>query len=81
MNGKMEADGGRMAWELLVRPSLEHATEGWLTGRQTAHKKLESVQMRVEKSLLGASNTVAGVLGDKVEEIGEEEGGEEGPVW
>ena len=29
---------------------------------QTARRKLESVQMRVGRSLLGASNTVAGVI-------------------
>ena len=27
VNGKMEVDRGRMLWELLARPSLEHAAE------------------------------------------------------
>ena len=38
----------------------------WLTGGQIAHKKLESVQMSVGRSLLGDSNTEAcvAVLGD-----------------
>ena len=30
---------GRMVWEQLARPSLEHATEVRLTGGQTAHRK------------------------------------------
>ena len=57
---------GRTVWELLARPSLEHAAEVRLTGGQTARRKLESVQVRVERSLLGAINTVArvAVLGD-----------------
>ena len=61
-----EVDRGRMVWELLTRPSLEHAAEVWLTGGQTACRKLESVQMTVGRSLLGVSNTVArvAVLGD-----------------
>ena len=40
-------------------PSLEYASEVWLIGEQTACRKLESVQMRVGRSLLGTSNTVA----------------------
>ena len=27
VSGKIEGDRGRMAWELLARPSLEHAAE------------------------------------------------------
>ena len=61
----MEVDRGRMVWELLTRSSQEYAAEVWLI-RTNARRKLESVQMRVGRSLLGASNTVAGgaVLGD-----------------
>ena len=40
---KMELDRGRLVWELLARPSLEHA------GGQAAHRKLVSVQMREEE--------------------------------
>ena len=41
LNGKMEVDRGRTMWELLARPSLEHAAEVWLAGGQTARRKLE----------------------------------------
>ena len=48
-------------WELLVRPSMEYAAEVWWTGGCSACRKLESSQMKMGKSLLGASITVAGV--------------------
>ena len=51
VNGEMEVGRGRIVWELLARPSLEHAANVWLTGGQAAFRKLESVQMRV--GLLG----------------------------
>ena len=61
MNVKIQVDRGRKVWQQLARPSREHATEVRLTGRQTASRKLESVQMRVGRSLLETSNIVAGV--------------------
>ena len=61
MNVKIQVDRGRKVWEQLAIPSLEHATEVGFK-EQTARRKLESVQMRVGRSLLGASNTVAGVV-------------------
>ena len=53
MKSEMEIDRGRTVWEVLARPSLEHAAEIWLTGGQTGLRKLESVQMRMGRSLLG----------------------------
>ena len=31
---------GRIVWELLARPSLEHVSEVWLTGGQIGRRKL-----------------------------------------
>ena len=57
-------------WEMLARPNLEQAAEVWLRGEQTAHKKLESVQMRASNTS-GRSSSAGG---HGVEEIGREEG-------
>ena len=51
----------RMAWELMARPCLEHAAEVWWPGGKVVGKKLEAVQDRAGRKLLGASNTVSGV--------------------
>jgi len=48
-------------WELLARPSLEHAASVWWTGGNVANKRLEVVQERVGRKLLRASRSVAGV--------------------
>ena len=48
-------------WELLARPSIEHAASVWWTGGNVANKRLEAVQERVGRKLLGASRSVAGV--------------------
>ena len=47
------ADGGRMVWELLVRPSMEYAAEVWWTGGSSACRKLELSQMKMGRRLLG----------------------------
>ena len=44
----------------MARPSLEHAASVWWTGGKVANRKLEAVQERVGRKLLGASRTVAG---------------------
>ena len=48
-------------WELLAHTSLEHAASVWWTGGKLASKRLEAVQHRVGRKLLGASRSVAGV--------------------
>ena len=55
VNGLMEVERGR---ELLGRPAVEHAGEVWWSG---GRKKLELVQERIGRRLLGCSATVAGV--------------------
>ena len=78
VNGQIEVERGRLIWELLARPSLEHAASVWWTGGKVANRKLEAVQERVGRKLLGASRTVAGaaIRGDlgwrKLEERREE---------
>ena len=32
----MEVDGGRIVWELIRRPSVEHAAEVWWAGGRSA---------------------------------------------
>ena len=77
-DGKIEVERGRLVWELLARPGLEHAAEVWWPGGKTVNRKLEAVQERIGRRLLGASRTVAGaaVRGDlgwrKLEERREE---------
>ena len=44
-----------------LRPTVEHAAEVWWSGEHSACRKLESAQMRVDRRLLGTSNTVAEV--------------------
>jgi len=46
---------GRLVWELLARPSLEHAAEIWWPGGNAASKKLQD---KVGRQLLGVSRTV-----------------------
>ena len=46
-NGQIEVERGRLVWELLARPSLEHAASVWWTGGNVANKRLEAVQERV----------------------------------
>ena len=48
-------------WELLARPSFEHAASVWWTGGSLANKKLEAVQERIGRKLLRASRSVVGV--------------------
>ena len=62
VNVQVEVDRGRIVWELIGRPSVEHAAEVWWSGGRSVCKKLESAQMRVGRRLLGASNTEAGVV-------------------
>ena len=77
-DGQIEVERGRLVWELLARPGLEHAAEVWWPGGKTVNRKLEAVQERMGRRLLGASRTVAGaaVRGDlgwrKLEERREE---------
>ena len=61
VDGQVEVDRGRLVWELLARPSLEHAAEVWWHGGKAARAKLEATQLKVGRRLLGASKTVAGV--------------------
>ena len=53
---------GRLVWELLGRLVVEHAGEVWWTGGGGGlRKKLDLVQERIGRRLLGCSATVAGV--------------------
>ncbi len=64
--GQVEIERGHLVWELLGRLGVEHAVEIWWPGGKTANKKMETVQERIGRRLLGASRTVAGaaVRGD-----------------
>ena len=58
VDGELEAERGRLIWDLVARPALEHAAEVWWPGGKTV--RLEVVQDRLGRKLLGASRTVAG---------------------
>jgi len=58
VNSQIEVECGRQIWELLAHPSLEHA--GGEDRGTVANRKLEAVQERVGRKLLGASRTAAG---------------------
>ena len=51
----IEVEQGKLVWEFLARLSLEHAVSVWWTRGNIVSKKLEAVQGRVGKKLLGAS--------------------------
>ena len=59
-DGQIEVERGRLVWELLARPSLEHAAEIWWPDGKIANRNLEAVQEKVGKQLLGASRSVPG---------------------
>ena len=61
VSGQVEVNRGRIVWELLARPSMWYTAEVWWTGGRSACWKLESSQIKIGRSLLEASNTVAGV--------------------
>ena len=65
-DGQIEVERGRLVWELLARPTLEHAAEILWPGGKTANRNLEAVQEKLGKRLLGASRSVPGaaVRGD-----------------
>ena len=77
VNGQVKVDRGRMVWELMGRQYVEHAAEVWWSGGRSVCRNLKSAQMGVDRRLLGASNTVAGVA---VEEAGGEERRDESVV-
>ena len=60
-DGQIEVERGRLVWELLARPSLEHAAEIWWPGGKIANRNLEAVKEKVGKRLLGASRSAPGV--------------------
>ena len=41
---QIEVEGGRLVWELLARPCLEHAAEVLWPGGKTTNRNLEAVQ-------------------------------------
>ena len=43
VNESVEVDNGRMVWEPIWRPRVEHAAKMWWSGGLNACKKLESV--------------------------------------
>ena len=61
VDGNKEVERGRLIWELLARPTLEHAAEVWGKGGKVLCRKLEVAQDRVGRRLLGGSRSVAGV--------------------
>ena len=42
VNRQVEIDRGRMVWELIGRPSVEHVAEMWWLGGHSVCRKLES---------------------------------------
>ena len=52
-NGQVEVDRGRIVWELIGRPSVEHAAEVWWSVGPSAYRKLELAQMRVGRRFCG----------------------------
>ena len=44
-----------------MRLSMEYVGEVWWTGVHSAYRKLESIQIKLGRRLLGANKTVAGV--------------------
>ena len=52
VNGEIEVDRGRLIWELLASPCLEHASEVWWTGRKAACKNLEKIQENIGQKLM-----------------------------
>ena len=66
VNGEMKVDRGRLIWDLLARPCLEHASEVWWTGWKAACKNLEKIRENIGRKVEGASITVSGfaVRGD-----------------
>ncbi len=51
VDGEMEVERGRLIWELLARPSLEHAAEVWWPGSKAMCRKLEAAQEKVGRRL------------------------------
>ena len=43
MNREIEVERGMMVWDLMARPSLEHAAEVWWPGGKVVGRKSESV--------------------------------------
>ena len=43
-DGQIEVERGRLVWELLAKPSLEHPAEMWWPYGKIANKNLEAVQ-------------------------------------
>ena len=58
---RVNVDRGRLIWELLARPAIEHAAEVWWIRGKVVRRKLEAVQERVGRRLLMSGPTVAGV--------------------
>ena len=60
MIGQVEVDSGRIVWETIGRPSVEHVAELWRSGGCSVCKRLESSQIKMGRRLLGTiCNTVA----------------------
>ena len=83
VNGQVEVDRERIVWELIGKPSVEHAAELWWSGGRSACRKLESAQMRVGRRLLGkqygSKSGSAGIY--RVEDAGRVERRDENFVW
>ena len=82
-DGQVEVERSRLVWELRARTGLEHAAVVWCPGGKTVNRKLEAVQERIGRRLLGASRTVAGaaVRGDLSWRKLEERQGEKATIW
>ena len=79
VDGHIEVERGRLVWELLARPSLEHAASVWWTGGEVSSKKLGTVQDRVGRKLLVCGRS-SSMRRSRVEETGGKEGREEGAI-
>ena len=75
----IQVERGRLVWEPLARPSLEHAASVWWTGGKVASKRLEAVQEATwSKQVCGRSSSTRR---PRVEEASGKEGREEGALW
>jgi len=79
VNGHIEVERGRLKWELLARPSLEHAASVWWNEGKVASKKVGTVQDRVGRKLLVCGRS-SSMRRSRVEESGGKEGREDDAI-
>ena len=75
VDGRLETERGRLIWELLATPAVEHAVEVWNVGSKDRVHKLDAIHEMIGRNLVGERSTVAAVAmkGLRVEKIGGKE--------